>query len=90
MVSFDESGYETPEEASSADIPARFVTILNSERGRQRHGLDADQRQPPFEAYQVDCVCQHGRWHADSGFPFDDDTPEEIVERARGLGWSEP
>ena len=91
MVSFDESGYETPEEASSADIPARFVTIV----GTRSEGDNATvwmltNDQPPFEAYQVDCVCQHGRWHADSGFPFDDDTPEEIVERARGLGWSEP
>jgi hypothetical protein len=91
MASLDENGYETPEEASSADIPPRFLTII----GTRSDGDNATvwmltNDQPSFEDYQVHCVRQHGRWHADSGFPFNDDIPEEIVERARSLWWSEP
>lgn len=89
MASFDENGYATPEEASSADIPPRFVTFV----GTRSDGDNATvwlltNDQPPFEDYQVNCVRHDGRWHVDSGFPFNDDTPEEIVEQARSLGWS--
>jgi len=85
----DESGYATPEEASCADIPQRFVTVVGTE-------IDGDTAtvwlltndRPPFEDYQVNCVRDDRRWHADSGFPFNVGTPEEILEQARRLGWT--
>jgi hypothetical protein len=85
----DESGYATPEEASCADIPQRFVTVVGTE-------LDGDSAtvwlltndRPPFEDDQGNCVRDNGRWHADSGFPFNDGTPDEILEQARSLGWT--
>jgi len=43
---------------------------------------------PPFENYQVNCVRDQGGWHVDSGFPFNADAPEEVLEEARALGWT--
>ena len=30
---------------------------------------------------------EHGRWHPDSSFPFNDGAPDDVLERARKLGW---
>jgi len=41
----------------------------------------------PFEDCQVGGLRKDGRWHVDYGFPLNSDTPDEILERARRLGW---
>lgn len=88
MASFDGDGYATPEEAARGDIPRQFVTVV----GTQIEGDAATvwlltNDRPPFEDYEVHCVRERGRWHADSGFPFNAGAPDEVLERARGMGW---
>ena len=88
MESFEPAGHATPAEASCVDIPPAFVTML----GTRIYGDAATARlltndQPPFEDYQVNCVRIDGRWHVESGFPFNVGTPDEILQRARRLGW---
>jgi hypothetical protein len=84
-----EMGYATLEEASCADIPSRFVTVVGIEIDGERATvwlLTNDE--PPFEDYQVNCVRDKGRWHVESGFPFNAGTPDEVLEDARALGWT--
>jgi hypothetical protein len=88
MASVEQDGYATPEEASCADIPRRFATVVGSQ-------IDGDTAtvwllsndQPPFQDCEVQCVRENGRWHADSSFPFNNGAPEDVLARARNLGW---
>lgn len=90
METRDRDGYDTPEEASCADIPPQFVTVVGTEiEGDTATVWLLTNDQPPFEDYQVSCVREHGRWHWECGFPFNAGTPNEVLERARKLGWSQ-
>jgi len=84
-----ETGYATPEEASSGDIPPQFVTVVGTRVvGDHATVWLLTNDTPPFEDYQVNCVRDQGGWHVDSGFPFNADAPEEVLEEARALGWT--
>ena len=78
-----------PEEAARGDIPRQFVTVV----GTQIEGDVATvwlltNDRPPFQDYEVHCVRERGRWHADSGSPFNVGAPDDVLERARGMGWA--
>jgi hypothetical protein len=86
----EDMGYETLEEAALGDIPSQFATVV----GRRVRGDVATvwlltNDRPPFEAYEVNCERQGGRWHWESGFGgFGTGTPDAVRARARRLGWS--
>jgi hypothetical protein len=89
MPSSDEDGYATVEQAARADIPPQFVTVVATHiNGDTATVWLLYNDQPPFEDYEVHCIRQHGRWHPDSGFPFNVGTPDYVLERARAMGWS--
>jgi hypothetical protein len=87
MAASEEKSYATPEEASYADIPPEFVTVVGTR-------IDGDSAtvwlltsdQPPFEYYQVACVRQRGRWHVDSGFPSTTTLPTTYSSELVPLG----
>lgn len=89
MSEFVGDGYATPEEAARGEIPPRFARVV----GVRVDGDSATvwlltNEAPQFEPYQVGCVRHNGLWYDEFGSGgFMTDTPDEVLEEARRLGW---
>jgi hypothetical protein len=81
---------EDLEAAARGDIPVQFATVVGSHvEGDWAVVWLLTNDRSPFEAYEVSCQRRDGRWEYDSGSGgFGADTPDEVLDRARRLGWS--
>jgi hypothetical protein len=81
---------EELEAAARGDIPVQFATVVGScVEGDWAIVWLLTNGGPPFEAYQVSCERRDGRWEYESGSGgFGVGTPDEVLDRARRLGWS--
>jgi hypothetical protein len=82
-------GYDSPEEVAFDGIPAQFVTVLGVRiKGDEACVWSLTNDRHPFEPYEDFLVRKGSRWIATHGSGgFSSDTPPEIIERARQLGY---
>jgi hypothetical protein len=82
-------GCDGPEEAARGDIPPQFAQAL----GTEIHGTSAKvwlltNGPQDFEAITAYCDLKDGRWYSSGHLAgFRSDTPPEVRQRARELGW---
>jgi hypothetical protein len=84
-----DEGHESPEAAARGDIPERFVTVVGVHvEGDTAHVWMLTNDRPPFEAYEMVCVREGGRWFADFGSGgFSTSAPARVLDAAARLGW---
>ena len=83
-------GYATPEEAARGDIPPQFAHVVGVRVEGDHATVWLLTNEPPvsYEAYEVGCERQNGRWYMDWSLgSFQTGTPEEVLAAARRRGW---